>query len=129
MPFEARAGSAHSLARFRPPLLKHRALAALWHACQPVQTVFASWRWTKPSMNGADGKAGPRVPKPLESEPPRPRPAKAVAPEKRAPAAHVDFAGSDAALHKQLAALQAHMAELRTVRASVRGIATSDKHD
>jgi hypothetical protein len=67
-------------------------------------------------MNGAENKGGPRVPKPLESEAPRPRPAKPVAAEKRAAPAHVDFSGSDAALHKQLAALQAHMAELRTAR-------------
>ena len=82
----------------------------------------------KLAMNGADGKAGPRVPKPLDSEAPRPRPAKASAPEKRpAPPAHVDFLGSDAALHKQLAALQAHMAELRTVCVVMLGFETSAK--
>ena len=80
-------------------------------------------------MNGSDGRAGPRVPKPIESETPRPRPAKAFAAEKRpVPPAHVDFSGSDAALHKQLAALQAHMAELRTVCVVNRGFKTSAIH-
>ena len=80
-------------------------------------------------MNGSDGKAGPRVPKPLESETPRPRPAKAFAAEKRpALPAHVDFSGSDAALHKQLATLQAHMAELRTVRAVIRCVKIAATH-
>ena len=80
-------------------------------------------------MNGADGKAGPRVPKPVESEAPRPRQTKTSAPEKRpAPPAHVDFSGSDAALHKQLAALQAHMAELRTVRAVIRCVKIAATH-
>ena len=70
-------------------------------------------------MNGADNRGGPRVPKPLDSEAPRARAAKPVAAEKRAPPAFVDFSGSDAALLKQLAALQAQMAELRTARAVV----------
>lgn len=70
-------------------------------------------------MNGVDSKGGPRVLKPLESDAARPRPARPAAAEKRTPAQPVNvvFSGTDADLHKQLAALQAHMAELRTARA------------
>lgn len=75
-------------------------------------------------MNGAESKGGPRLPKPLESDAPRPRSAKPA--EKRAPPAYVlDFSGSDAALLKQLAAVQAHLAELRTARVGASAPETS----
>ena len=54
-------------------------------------------------MNGAESKGGPRVPKPLESDAPRPRSAKPA--EKFVV---VDFSGSDAVLLKQLSAVQAN---------------------
>ena len=76
-------------------------------------------------MNGAESKGGPRVPKPLESDAPRPRPAKPVAAEKRVLPLHVDFSGGDAALLKALAAVQAQLAELRTVRVGSRALAST----